>query len=179
MSGPAPSQEPVQRLNGATQPLSGAPAPPSAKASGRAPGARRRLALLAATLYTPVLLIGYALYQYGPMDCVAGPLCSLGDVPAVLQIALIALGFGLLYFVGMRPLAALLDEREPARSEVARTLRQAARYETARPLLAIFAALIMFTLLLGMIARTLTWPAALIGLGVAALLLWLAILGES
>ncbi len=184
MSEPFPSEAASWRFDDATQPptgedpMPGASPPPHERTSGRIPGMRRRLALLAATLYMPVILLGYALYVYGPTSCVAGPLCSFGDAPAALQVTLIALGFGLLYLIGVRPLAALLDERQPARSEVARTLRQAARYETIRPLLAIFGTLIALTLLAGMIAHTLTGPALVIGVGVASLLLWLASAGE-
>jgi hypothetical protein len=181
---PYPSDAATRRLGDATQPptsaapTGAAPPPPPRAARQRIPGLRRRLALLAATLYMPVILLGYALYLHGPTDCVAGPLCSLGDAPALAQALFIALGFGLLYLIGVRPLAALLDERQPARSEVARTLRQAARYETIRPLLAIFGALIALLLLVGFVARTLNLPAIVIGAGIAALLLWLAANGE-
>lgn len=139
---------------------------------------RRRLALLATALYMPVILIGYALYLHGPTDCVAGPLCSLGQASAFAQALLIALGFLLLYVIGVRPLAALLDERQPAQSEVARTLRRAARFETIRPLLAIFGGLVALTLLVGIGLRTLTFPAFVIGASVAALLFTLAALAE-
>jgi hypothetical protein len=139
---------------------------------------RRRLALLAAALYMPVILLGYALYLHGPTDCVAGPLCSLGDAPALAQTLLVVVGFVLLYFVGVRPLANLLDERQPARSEVARTLRQAARFETIRPLLAIFGALVALLLIVGLAVRTLTFPAFVIGAGIATLLFMLAALAE-
>lgn len=165
----------------ATQPSAGPPpqssAPPSPKATVaniRPPGVRRRAALLSAALYMPIILLGYALYMYSPADCVAGPLCSFGSAPVLLQATLSLLGFGLLYLISVRPLAPALDPRQPARSEVVRMLRQAARYETIRPLLAIFGGLTLLLLLAGMIAHTLAWPAGLIGLGVAALLLWLA-----
>jgi hypothetical protein len=158
------------------QPTSDAPA--SKPRDPHIPGMRRRTALLAAALYVPVIALGYALYLHGPTDCVAGPLCSLGDAPAFAQALLIALGFALLYFVGVRPLASLLDEREPARSEVARIVRQAARFETIRPLLAIFGALVALLLIVGVAMRTLTFPAFFIGVGIAALLFTLAALAE-
>lgn len=158
-----------------TWPWSKAQAKPSAD---RPPGVRRRAALLAAALYMPIILLGYALYMYSPSSCVAGPLCSFGDAPVLLQVTLSLLGFGLLYLISVRPLAVALDPRQPARSEVARVLRQAARYETIRPLLAIFGGLIVILLFVGLIAHTLPWPAGLIGLGVAALLLWLAASAE-
>lgn len=139
---------------------------------------RRRTALLAAALYMPLILLSYALYLHGPTDCVAGPLCSLGDAPAFAQALLIAVGFALLYVVGVRPLASLLDERQPARSEVTRTLRQAARFETIRPLLAIFGALVALLLIVGVTMRTLTFPAFVIGAGAAVLLFTLAALAE-
>jgi hypothetical protein len=134
---------------------------------------------MAAILYMPIILLGYALYLYGPTACVAGPVCALSDAPGLVQMLLLALGFGVLYFVGMRALAPLLDEREPVRSEVTRALRQASRYETIRPLLAIFAGVLALALLVGFIARTLNLPAFVIGGGVAALLFWLAVVGES
>jgi hypothetical protein len=181
---PYPSDMTTRRLGDAPQPSTGAaatgaaPRQPPREAPQRIPGLRRRLALLAATLYMPVILLGYALYLHGPTDCVSGPLCSLGDAPALAQALFIALGFGLLYLIGVRPLAALLDERQPARSEVARTLQLAARYETIRPLLAIFGSLITLALLVGFVARTLNLPAFVIGAGIAALLFTLAALGE-
>jgi hypothetical protein len=150
---------------------------PAAKAP-RLPGLRRRLALLAAALYMPVILLGYALYLHGPTDCVVGALCSLDTWPALAQVLLLALGFIALYLVGVRPLATLLDDRQPARSELARTLRQASRFETIRPLLAIFGALIALLLIAGIVARSLTFPAFVIGGGVMALLFILAALGE-
>jgi hypothetical protein len=148
------------------------------KTRKRVPGARRRAALLAATLYMPIILVGYALYMYSPADCVAGPLCSLGDAPMPLQVALSLLGFGLLYLISIRPLASALDERQAARSDFTRVARQAARYETIRPLLALYGALTALLLIIGMTVRALPWPAAIIGLGVAALLLGLAVAGE-
>src|SRR5512146_1261338 len=92
------------------------------------PGMRRRLALLAAALYMPVILLGYALYLHGPTDCVVGAVCSLDTWPAFAQGLLLALGFIALYFIGVRPLAGLLDDRQPAQSDLARTLRQAAHF---------------------------------------------------
>lgn len=139
---------------------------------------RRRLALLAAALYMPLILLGYALYLHGPTDCVVGAVCSLDTWPAFAQGLLLALGFIALYFVGVRPLAALLDDRQPAQSDLERTLRQAAHYETIRPLLAIFGGLIALLLIVGLVARTLTFPAFVIGVGVMALLFILAALGE-
>jgi predicted lysophospholipase L1 biosynthesis ABC-type transport system permease subunit len=94
-------------------------------------------------------------------------------------VLLIALSFGLLYFVGVRPLAALLDERQTPSTAMTRTLRQATRYETIRPLLAIFSAMIALALLVGLVARTLTLSAFIIGGGIAALLLWLAATSEA
>ncbi|HEY7973959.1 MAG TPA: hypothetical protein VID72_01325, partial [Ktedonobacterales bacterium] len=98
--------------------------------------------------------------------------------PALAQTLFLVVGFVLLYFVGVRPLANLLDERQPARSEVARTLRQAARFETIRPLLAIFGALVALLLIVGLAVRTLTFPAFVIGAGIATLLFMLAALAE-
>jgi len=139
---------------------------------------RRRVALLAAALYMPVILLGYALYLHGPTGCVVGAFCSLDTWPAFVQVLLLALGFIALYLVGVRPLAALLDDRQPARSDLERTLRQASRFETIRPLLAIFGALVALLLIVGMAARSLTFPAFMIGVGVMGLLFILAALGE-
>ena len=139
---------------------------------------RRRLALLAAALYMPVILLGYALYLHGPTDCVVGAFCTLDTWPAFVQVLLLALGFIALYLVGVRPLAALLDDHQPARSELERTLRQASRFETIRPLLALFGALVALLLIVGIVARSLTFPAFVIGVGVMALLFILAALGE-
>ncbi|HEU5344846.1 MAG TPA: hypothetical protein VFU60_10900, partial [Ktedonobacterales bacterium] len=54
------------------------------------PGMRRRLALLAAALYMPLILLGYALYLHGPTDCVVGAVCSLDTWPAFAQGLLLA-----------------------------------------------------------------------------------------
>jgi hypothetical protein len=178
VSEPSSFDEPTVRFEDGEQPEAPTGPPPAAGAE-REPGLGRRVALLAATLYLPAILLGYALYQYGPAtSCVAGPFCAFGDAPILLQVTLCAVGFGLLYLISARPLAAALDPRWPARSEVARMLRRAARYETIRPLLAVLGALVALTLLVGMIARALPWPAGIIGLGVAALLLWLAASSE-
>lgn len=139
---------------------------------------RRRLALLAATLYMPVIALGYVLYLYGPTQCVVGPFCTLIDAPGIVQFLLLGLAFGALYVLTARLLTHLLDGARPARSEVERALRQAARFETLRPLLGVFGAIITVTLLWSTFARLLTLPAFLFGGVVAALFFWLALAAE-
>lgn len=139
---------------------------------------RRRLALLAATLYMPVIVLGYVVYLYGPTQCVVGPFCSLVTAPGIVQLLLLGLAFGGLYFFTARFLTHLLDGSRPARSEVERVLRRAARFENARPLLVIFATIIIATLLWSTFARLLTLPAFLFGGAIAALFIWLALAAE-
>lgn len=165
----------AQQASDATQTPPWAATRPPTATPPRPPGQRRRLAWLAAILYVPIILLVYALYLYGPMECVAGPFCALGEAPGIVQVLLLALGFSALYFVGVRSLAALLDEREPERSAVTRVVRQAARFETIRPLLAIFGGVLTLSLLVGLIARTLNLSAFVIGAGIAALLFSLAL----
>lgn len=151
---------------------------PAGAATRRLPHLNRRLTLLTATLYMPVILICYALYLFGPTSCVAGPFCALGDAPALAQVALLAVAFGLLYLLTVRPLAAALDERLPAHSGLTRTLRQATRFQTIRPLLALLGGLIASLLIVGLVGRTLTLPAFALGAGMAVLFLSLAAADE-
>lgn len=139
---------------------------------------RRRLALLAATLYMPVIALGYVIYLYGPTQCVVGPFCALVTAPGIVQVLLLGLAFGALYILTARLLTHLLDGARPARSEIERALRQAARFEALRPLLGIFGAIITVTLLWSTFARLLTLPAFLFGGAVAALFFWLALAAE-
>lgn len=154
------------------------PTPQEPSAAPRPPDQRRRLMLLAATCYMPVIVLAYALYLFGPTECVAGPFCTLVTAPGIVQLILLAVGFGALYFLVVRWLTRLLDGSRPARSEVERVLRQAARYEMMRPLLGIFGGAIFLTLLVSAFARTLTLPAFLIGGAIGALFFWLALAPE-
>lgn len=154
------------------------PAPQPSPAPPRPPDQRRRLMLLAATFYMPVIVLAYALYLFGPTQCVAGPFCALITAPGIVQILLLTLGFGALYFLVVQALTQLLDGSRPARSEVERVLRRAARYEMMRPLLGIFGGVISLTLLVSAFARTLTLPAFIIGGAIAALFFWLALAPE-
>lgn len=157
-----------------------APAP-EAQATVAAPRklrVNRRVALLAATIYMPLVLFGYVLYLKSPLDCVAGPLCGFDSWPGIGQFSMLALGFIILYFVGVRPLAGLLDDHEPTRSGVVEVVRQAARFDTIRPLLAIFGGVAALALVIGLFARTLTLPPFVLGAGIAGLLFWLAAVGD-
>lgn len=185
MSAPYPSEAPTvsqptsaaSQTTPAPEPPTGAPHPPSAMRQ-RVPGLNRRVMALVATLYMPVILLCYALYLFGPTTCVAGPLCSVGDAPALAQVMLLVAVFVLLYFISVRPLAAALDERQPPHSELIRALRLIVRFETLRPLLAGLGGLIAAALLVGAIMRTLTLPAFALGAGMAALFFWLAATSE-
>jgi hypothetical protein len=147
----------------------------------RAPGTRRRVALIAITLYILIIFISYALYMYSPAECVLGSYCSsttITSMPLLLIIGLIVFGLALLYAITVWPLTIALDENQPPTNEVSRFLRQAARFETVRPLLMGFAALISLLLIYGsFFARALPWPSVLIGLAVVALLLVLGVTG--
>ncbi len=83
-----------------------------------------------------------------------------------------------LWFVSMRPLTRLLDESRALRSPEVRLLRQLARYETIRPLLAFYGMVIAAALLVGLFWRGLPLPLTAIALGLSALLLSLALRGD-
>ena len=122
-----------------------------------------RLALLAAALYNPVLLIGYLLYLYGPMNaCVAGPLCSFGSFPALAQMGLVLLGSLFLWFA-LYVLVLRAIEAPGRKGPVLRRLRDLARYELVRELLALYGTLFTLGLIISYLTRRLTPVAAVMG----------------
>jgi hypothetical protein len=155
--------------------------PRARKARQRAPGTRRRVALIAITLYVLIIFVSYALYVYSPAECVLGSYCSSATItstPLLVIIGLIVFGLALLYAITVWPLTIALDENQPPGNDVSRFLRQAARFETVRPLLMGFAALVLLLLIYGVFfAHALPWLAVLIGLVVVALLIVLGVTG--
>jgi hypothetical protein len=145
----------------------------------RAPGTRRRVALIAITLYMLLIFISYALYMYSPAECVLGPYCSSAtftSMPLLVFVGMIVFGLALLYAITVWPLTIALDENQPPPNEVSRFLRQAARFETVRPLLMGFAALVLLLLIYGVFfAHALPWLGVLMGLSVVTLLVVLGV----
>ena len=122
-----------------------------------------RLALLAAALYNPVLLIGYLAYLYGPVNtCVAGPLCSFGSYPALAQMGLVLLGSLFLWFA-LYVLVLRAIEAPGRKGPVLRWLRDLARYELVRELLALYGTVFTLGLIVSYLTRRLTPVAAVIG----------------
>lgn len=122
-----------------------------------------RLALLAALLYNPVVLVVYLLYLYGPVNtCVAGSLCSFGSYPGIVQALLILAGSAalwlLLYGLVLRAIEA------PGRGTGAvRLLRDLARYERIRELLLVYGALLALLLVVALVTQRLTMPSFVVG----------------
>jgi hypothetical protein len=145
-----------------------ATAPPSGPVTPAGPVPREglfsaRLALLAAALYNPVLLIGYLLYLYGPVNtCVAGPLCSFGSYPALAQMGLVLLGSLFLWFA-LYVLVLRAIEAPGRKGPVLRWLRDLARYELVRELLALYGTLFTFGLIVSYLTRRLTPVVAVMG----------------
>jgi hypothetical protein len=121
----------------------------------------RRQALLAALVYNPLMLGAYLLYLYGPGNsCVAGPFCSFGALPTVVQAILLLLGAGLLWMLITVGVRWLLDAT-PWHSWFARGVRALTEYRLVRPLFGIYGSAILVGLLVGLFMWRLT-PAALI-----------------
>jgi hypothetical protein len=97
-----------------------------------------RWPLLAAILFTPATLVGYAVkIYYLPHVCTFGRICQLDTIPGVDQVALIWLGYlllwGLAYAVGRK-----LDGPTPPRPyTLAAALYAMSRYQPVRGLLAV------------------------------------------
>jgi hypothetical protein len=154
MPGAAPYQSPYQSPYRAPMVVAEpVPAPP--------PLEGRRQALLAALVYNPLMLGAYLLYLYGPGNsCVAGPFCSFGELPTLVQAILLLLGAALLWMLITVGVRWLLDAT-PWHSWFARGVRAVTEYRLVRPLFGVYGAAILVGLLVGLFMWRLT-PAALI-----------------
>jgi hypothetical protein len=110
-----------------------------------------------------VLLIGYLAYLYGPVNtCVAGPLCSFGSYPAPAQMGLVLLGSLFLWFA-LYVLLLRAIEAPGRKGPVLRWLRDLARYELVRELLALYGTLFTLGLIVSYLTRRLTPVASVMG----------------
>jgi hypothetical protein len=129
------------------------PAPPPLNGSQRA--------LLAALVYSPLALVGYLVYLYGPGNvCMAGPFCGFATLPSPLQAFLMLLGAVLLWLLvtlgSPRLLAAI-----PWQSGFAVSVRALTEYRLVRPLLGIYGGTLALALLVELFTGRLN-PGALI-----------------
>lgn len=122
-----------------------------------------RLALLAALLYNPIVLVAYLLYLYGPVNtCIAGSLCSFGSYPALTQALLILAGGAALWILLYTFVLRAIES--PGRGTgIVRLLRDLSRYERIRELLLIYGALLALLLVVALFTRRLTMPSFVVG----------------
>ena len=122
-----------------------------------------RLALLAALLYNPAILIAYLLYLYGPVNtCVVGSLCSFGAYSAPVQALLILAGSAILWLL-LSALVLRAIESPGRKTGLVRLLRDLSRYERIRELLLVYGALLALLLVVSLLTRRLTLPAFIVG----------------
>ena len=154
------------------RPMSGAITPPQTPPVG---GFTLRMLLAVAAMYNPAILVGYALYLYGPSNsCVLGGLCNFGDFPGILQLFLLIVGAGTLGAIVFVPLWWLLDEARPARDIVSRTARDMMRFVTIRPLMVGYGVALLLLLIIGLFAHRIPSPLFLLGLLSALICFWCA-----
>lgn len=154
------------------RPMSGAITPPQTPPVG---GFTPRMLLAVAAMYNPAILVGYALYLYGPSNnCVLGGLCNFGDFPGILQLFLLIVGAGTLGAIVFVPLWWLLDEARPARDIVSRTARDMMRFVTIRPLMVGYGVTLLLLLIIGLFAHRIPSPLFLLGLSSALICFWCA-----
>jgi hypothetical protein len=154
------------------RPMSGATTPPQTPPVGYF---TPRMLLAVAAIYNPAILVGYALYLYGPSNsCVLGGLCNFGDFPGILQLFLLIVGAGTLGAIVFVPLWWLLDEARPARDIVSRTARDMARFVTIRPLMVSYGVALILLLIIGLFAHRIPSPLFLLGLSSALICFWCA-----
>lgn len=123
---------------------------------------RRQLALLAAILYNPVILVAYLLYTYGPSRaCVAGPLCSFGAYPGVFQVLLVLVGAALAWLLLAVVIRRALEA--PGRQgPVARALYALSDFGALRELLGIYSVLLLLGIIFALLGHRLTPTAAIV-----------------
>ena len=130
---------------------------------------RPSLALLAALLINPIILIGYYLYLYGPgTTCVAGSLvCNFGNYPAIVQVALMAGGcvvLGLVLLLLMLGLALfhlarrLVEAPSGERNPLIRGLSALTDASRIQPLLLTYGLALLVGLCIGLLKREISPP---------------------
>jgi hypothetical protein len=99
-----------------------------------------RLALLAAVIYNPALLIVYLLYRENLGNvCIAGPLCSFGAFPGVLQVFLLILGWIAFWMLLYATLRYASRRPHPPQALAFRWIRAVSDFRPVRDLLSIYA----------------------------------------
>ncbi|MFI5271782.1 MAG: hypothetical protein ACHQ4H_01960 [Ktedonobacterales bacterium] len=140
--------------------------PPTSAGAARPPRAAffsPRLALLAALIYNPAILIAYLLYQYGPgTACVAGSLCSFGSAPPPLQALLILLGCVLLW-LGLYALVYRAVAASGPKSAVIEWLRGLSSYNATADLLRAYGLVLLVGLLAALLTRHVSVAAVVLG----------------
>ncbi|MBF6592240.1 MAG: hypothetical protein IVW57_17145 [Ktedonobacterales bacterium] len=122
-----------------------------------------RLALLAAILYNPLILVGYLLYLYGPSGrCVAGPLCDFGDYPGFLQIVVLLIGVWLLWLLLVVGVRRVL-EAPGWHGRLTRWLRALSDHDSVRELLGVYAVALILALVVALLAGDLTPTTLILG----------------
>ena len=119
-----------------------------------------RLALLATLLFNPIILVGYYLYLYGPGNaCVAGSyICSFGNYPAIVQVAIILAGCLAIWFLLYLLARWLVETPYGEGNALARGLRAVTDTSKMRPLLLIYGLLLVIGLIVGLVKRQLNPP---------------------
>jgi hypothetical protein len=119
-----------------------------------------RLALLATLLFNPVILVGYYLYLYGPENtCVAGSyICSFGDYPAIVQVAIILAGCLAIWFLLYLLARWLVETPYGERNTLVHGLRAITDTSKMRPLLLVYGLLLAIGLIVGLVERQLSPP---------------------
>jgi hypothetical protein len=137
-------------------PVQPQPQLPAAEPSRRPP----RLALLATLLFNPIILIGYYLYLYGPGNtCVAGSyICSFGNYPAIVQVAIILAGCLAIWFLLYLLAHWLVETAYGERNALVRGLRAITDTSKMRPLLLVYGLLLVIGLVVGLVKRQLSPP---------------------
>ncbi len=138
-----------------------------------------RFALLVAMLYNPLILIGYAIYVYGPTTCVAGPLCRFDTFPGVLQVLLVVAGCTALWLLLYAIVERALDVPSQRQTRYQRLLASMSAYHALRPLLATYGAALALGLLIALYTHHASAPAAVVAAFTAAVCAYAALSGRS
>jgi hypothetical protein len=138
-------------------PSAPAGAQPQAPSTSRRP---LRLALLATLLFNPIILVGYYLYLYGPGNsCVAGSyICSFGEYPAIVQVAIVLAGCIAIWFLLYLLARWLVETPYGERNSLVRGLLAITDTSKMRPLLLIYGLLLVIGLVVGLVKRQLSPP---------------------
>lgn len=135
-----------------------------------------RLALLAAVLYNPVVLIAYLLYLYGPATrCIAGPLCSFDEFPGIVQVPLLLASALLLWLLLYLFAQRAIEDPGPRQPLIYRVLAAISDFSGIRELLLIYSSGLAVALVVGIARNTMTLAAFILGCFTAVVCLYAAL----